>query len=174
MRVLVAYATAAGSTAGVAEWVAGALLAHGHEVVVRSVDEAVDTQSYDAFVVGSAVHDQAWLPVGMAFLAKHRKALYGKPVWLFSVGLPGALRGPLRQWAEAKEADVLAVLLDHVDPIEHRLFAGFVTRGAFGWFGALVFRVVGGRFGDYRDWAAIEKWTASIADALAEIEATTR
>ena len=92
-----------------AEWVAGALLAHGHEVVVRSVDEAVDTRSYDAFVVGSAVHDQAWLPVGMAFLAKHRKALYGKPVWLFSVGLPGALRGPLRQWAEAKEADVLAV-----------------------------------------------------------------
>jgi menaquinone-dependent protoporphyrinogen oxidase len=174
MKVFVAYATAAGSTAGVADWIAGALLAHGHEVAVRAVDEVIDIRDYDAFVVGSAVHDQAWLPVGMAFLAKHRRALYGKPVWLFSVGLPGALRGPLGKWAEAKEADVLAALLDHVEPIEHRLFAGVVTPGAFGWFGALVFRVMGGRFGDFRDWAAIEKWTASIADALAEIEATSR
>ena len=172
MKVLVAYATAAGSTVGVADWIAGALLTRGHEVAVRSVDEPIDIQSYDAFVVGSAVHDQAWLPVGTAFLATNRKALYGKPVWLFSVGLPGAVRGPLRKWAEVKEADVLAALLDHVEPIEHRLFSGVVTSGAFGWFGALVFRLIGGRFGDFRDWAAIEKWTASIAEALAEIEAT--
>ncbi|MFC3890779.1 hypothetical protein ACFOWZ_04785 [Lentzea rhizosphaerae] len=30
-------------------------------------------------------------------------------------------------------------------------------------------RAMGGRFGDFRDWAGIERWSASIADALAEL-----
>ncbi|MFJ5993251.1 flavodoxin domain-containing protein [Lentzea sp. NPDC092896] len=174
MKVLVAYATAAGSTAGVAERIAGSLRTGGHEVVVRTVEEAAEAQAYDAYVVGSAVHDQAWLPAGAAFLAEHRKALYGKPVWLFSVGLPGALRGPLRKWVLVEEADVLAALLDDVEPIEHRLFSGVVTPGAFGWLGTLVFRAMGGRFGDFRDWAAIEKWSTGIAEALVDIEAANR
>ncbi|WP_439657815.1 flavodoxin domain-containing protein [Lentzea sp. HUAS TT2] len=60
MKVLVGYATAAGSTAGIADWIAGALRARGHDVVVRSFDEVRGVSAYDAFVLGSAVHDQAW------------------------------------------------------------------------------------------------------------------
>ncbi|MET9226193.1 flavodoxin domain-containing protein [Lentzea sp. NPDC003310] len=168
MRVLVVYASAAGSTAGVAERIAGALQARGHEVTLRSVDEAVEVESYEAFVVGSAVHSQAWLPSRTAFLRKQRNGLLGKPVWLFSVGLPGALRGPFRRWAMLEENDVLARLLDFVTPIEHRLFTGVVVAAGFGRLGSLLFRAVGGRFGDFRDWDAIERWGASIADALAE------
>jgi menaquinone-dependent protoporphyrinogen oxidase len=168
MRILVAFATAAGSTAGVAEWITGALQAHGHDVTLRSVDDVIDVPAHDAFVVGSAVHDQAWLPAGADFLTKHRRELRGKPVWLFSVGSPGALRGPLRKWAMLEEADVLAPLLDDVTPVEHRLFTGVVSAETFGKIGALLFRAMGGRFGDFRDWVAIEKWSASIAAALAE------
>ncbi|MET8764899.1 flavodoxin domain-containing protein [Lentzea sp. NPDC004782] len=168
MRVLVAYASAAGSTAGVAEWITGALMARGHEVVLRPVEEVTDVAGYDAFVVGSAVHDQAWLPVAADFLAANRRGLSGKPVWLFSVGSPGALRGPLRRWAMLEENDILAELLMDVTPVEHRLFTGVLTAAAFGKFGALLFRAMGGRFGDFRDWAEMEKWSASIADALAE------
>lgn len=174
MKVLVVYATAEGSTAGIADWIAGALLARGHDVVVRSVDEVRDASAYDAFVIGSAVHDQAWLPAGREFLTRQRRALRGKPVWLFSVGLLGALRDPLRRWASWGEVDVLAALLDDVDPVEHRLFTGAVTAEAFGRFGALVFRLLGGRFGDFRDWAEIERWSASISDVLAGIEAPRR
>ncbi|GLY49867.1 flavodoxin domain-containing protein [Lentzea sp. NBRC 102530] len=167
MRVLVAYASAAGSTAGIAEWIAGALQAHGHEVTLRSVEDVVDVEDFDAFVVGSAVHRQAWLPAAAGFLRRHRKALRGKPIWLFSVGLPGALRGPLRRWAMLEENDVLAELLDDVTPVEHRLFTGVVSAAGFGKTGALVFRLFGGRFGDFRDWAEIESWSASIAGVLA-------
>ena len=168
MRILVAYATAAGSTAGVAEWITGALQARGHDVTLRSVDDVVDAEVYDAFVVGSAVHDQAWLPAGADFLTKHRRVLQGKPVWLFSVGSPGALRGPLRRWAMLEETDILAALLDDVTPVEHRLFTGVVTPATFGRAGAVLFRAMGGRFGDFRDWDAIEKWSATIAGVLAE------
>ncbi|MDX8052197.1 flavodoxin domain-containing protein [Lentzea sp. BCCO 10_0798] len=168
MKVLVAFASVAGSTAGIAEWIAGALLARGHDVVLRSVEEITGVTGHDAFVIGSAVHDQAWLPVAADFLTENRRGLRGKPVWLFSVGSPGALRGPLRRWAALEEVDILAELVKDVNPVEHRLFTGVVTAATFGKFGALLFRAVGGRFGDFRDWNAIENWSASIAAALAE------
>ena len=53
--------------------------------------------------------------------------------------------------------------------MEHRLFTGVVTAATFGKLGTLLFRAMGGRFGDFRDWAEIEKWSASIAAALAEL-----
>lgn len=168
MRVLVAFASAAGSTAGVAEWIAGALLARGHDVVLRSVGEITGVTGYDAFVIGSAVHDQAWLPAAADFLTENRRGLRGTPVWLFSVGSPDALRGLFRRWAMLEEADILADLIEDVTPVQHRLFTGVVTAATFGKLGALLFRVMGGRFGDFRDWDAIEKWSASIAAALAE------
>ncbi len=67
-----------------------------------------------------------------------------------------------------EENDILAALLDDVTPVEHRLFTGVVSAAAFGKVGALLFRAMGGRFGDFRDWAEIERWSASISEALAE------
>ncbi|WP_112273825.1 flavodoxin domain-containing protein [Lentzea terrae] len=174
MKVLVAYATAAGSTVGVAQRIAEVLRAHGHVVATSSVDQVTDAENYDAYVVGSAVHDQAWLPSGAAFLSRERRKFVDKPVWLFSVGLPGSLHGPLRKWAGLEEPAILAHLREDVTPVEHRLFSGVVRAEMLGKFGALVFRAVGGRFGDFRDWQAIEQWAATIAGALADIEATAR
>lgn len=79
------------------------------------------------------------------------------------------MRGPMRKWAGLEEEDILADLLDDVAPIEHRLCTGVVTAEAFGKFGAWVFQAMGGRFGDFRDWPAIESWATDIADALADI-----
>lgn len=75
---------------------------------------------------------------------------------------------------EIRGRAVLAELFDDVIPVEHRLFTGVVTAATFGKIGALLFRAMGGRFGDFRDWDAIEKWSGSIADALADIEAASR
>ncbi|MFJ8962540.1 flavodoxin domain-containing protein [Lentzea sp. NPDC102401] len=174
MKVLVAYATAAGSTVGVATRIAAVLRTYGHVVATYGVDEITEADGYDAYVVGSAVHDQAWLPSGAAFLARERRTLQGKPVWLFSVGLPDSLRGPLRRWAGLEEPTILAHLREDVRPVEHRLFSGVVRADMLGKIGSLVFRAVGGRFGDFRDWQEIEQWAADIADVLADIEATTR
>ena len=174
MKVLVAYATAAGSTVGVATRIAAVLRTHGHVVATYSVDEIAEADGYDAYVVGSAVHDQAWLPSGAAFLARERQTVRGKPVWLFSVGLPDSLRGPLRRWAGLEEPTILAHLREDVRPVEHRLFSGVVRAEMLGKIGSLVFRAVGGRFGDFRDWQEIEQWAADIADVLADIEAMTK
>jgi menaquinone-dependent protoporphyrinogen oxidase len=34
--------------------------------------------------------------------------------------------------------------------------------------GSLIFRLLGGRFGDYRDWTAVDAWTDDIATALGD------
>jgi hypothetical protein len=59
------------------------------------------------------------------------------------------------------EIDILADLLRDVTPLDHRLFTGVITAAMFGRFGALLFRALGGRFGDFRDWDEIEKWSTS-------------
>ncbi|MFS8102190.1 flavodoxin domain-containing protein [Lentzea alba] len=170
MKVLVGFATAAGSTEGVAQRIAGIVRGYGHEVETHNVDEVTDVRGYDAFVLGSAVHNQAWLPNAAAFLSRERQALSSKPVWLFSVGLPGALRGPMRKWAGLEESDILANLASDVRPLGHRLFTGVVTPETFGKVGAWKFRLMGGRFGDFRDWAAIDAWANQIAEDLTDTE----
>ncbi|MFJ8962677.1 flavodoxin domain-containing protein [Lentzea sp. NPDC102401] len=170
MKVLVGFATAAGSTEGVAQRIAGIVRENGHEVETHNVDEVTDLHGYEAFIIGSAVHNQAWLPNAAAFLSRENPALSGKPVWLFSIGLPGALRGPMRKWAGLEESDILAGLADDVRPLGHELFTGVVTPQAFGKVGARVFRLMGGRFGDFRDWAAIDAWANQIAEDLTDTE----
>jgi menaquinone-dependent protoporphyrinogen oxidase len=58
--VVVTYATAAGSTAGIAERIASVLRDGGCDVDCGPAGPAVDLEQVDAVVVGSAVHDMAW------------------------------------------------------------------------------------------------------------------
>ena len=54
-RILVAYASRGGSTAGVAEAIGQTLAAGGSEVDVRSMTEIDDVTAYQAVVAGSAI-----------------------------------------------------------------------------------------------------------------------
>ena len=74
-RVLVSYATAVGSTAGIAERIADVLRTAGRDVVCRPADPDLDLAGFDALVMGSAVHDMAWLPSAVTML--HRAAASG-------------------------------------------------------------------------------------------------
>ena len=159
--VLVGYASAHGSTRTVAERIGARLGAD-----VRSLDEVEDPGAYDAFVLGSAVHGQAWLPEATGFVRSNRELLAGRPVWVFSVGMPGALRGPWKLLAGKEEPKVLAEVRAALRPRGHRLFSGVVSRDHFPLTGRLMFRLMGCRYGDYRDWAAVDAFADEIARAL--------
>ena len=90
MRVLVAHASAHGSTAEIATRLASALAQAGPDVDVKAVADVASLSGYDAAVIGSAIHDGAWLADAQTFLAEHKAALAKRPTWLFSVSSVGA------------------------------------------------------------------------------------
>jgi menaquinone-dependent protoporphyrinogen oxidase len=90
MQILVGYASVAGSTKEVAAHLAAQLAERGSTVTCVPIGTSPDPAGFDAVVVGSAVHGQAWLPEAVAWLRTSRHVLAGRPIWAFSVGMPAA------------------------------------------------------------------------------------
>jgi len=168
MKVLVAFATAHGSTQGIANRLVDGLRSHGLDVRVAELADLDSLTGYDAAVMGSAVHSGKWLPEASRLVARHGHELGETPVWLFSVSsigdsssfFPGWVASLLRKMrAENKE---IAGFRKGLRVRGHRNFAGAIEKGDWGRGGDLFFRLSGGRFGDYRDWADVDAWADSI------------
>ncbi len=164
VRVLVCYASAAGSTAGIADRIADVLRNAGCEVSCRAVGPDVGTSGVDALVLGSAVHDMAWLPAALEFVRRLPKGQL--PVWCFSVGAVEP-RGPLTRLLARQEVKRVAEAFPTTLAVrDHRVFRGVVRLQGVAWWGRLFYRIVGGPAGDHRNWPRIEKWAARIAAEL--------
>ena len=160
-RVLVGYATAAGSTGGIAERIAATLRESGCTVVCRPFGADLDPTPFDAFVLGSAGHNMAWLRPVLDFLGRVPRGDV-RPMWCFSVG-GVAPRGPLTRHLTALvmrrlEQSFPAAL--HVRG--HRFFGGIVEMDGVPLWGQVFWRLLGGRPGDHRDWPAVESWAREI------------
>lgn len=168
MRILVGYASAHGSTAEIAHRVAGALQHPGSAVDVVEVQKIADPGAYDAVVLGSAIHNQEWLPEATEFVHHHQDVLRARPVWLFSVGMSAGLPRWLRKPGRAAQDRRMAqALRDVVRPRGHRLFSGAAWPEQFPRSSRILIRAMGVHFGDYRAWAEIEAWARDIAGQLA-------
>lgn len=167
MRILVAHASWQGSTVEIARRIAATLERAGAAVEVAPVGEVSDPAGYDAVVLGSAVHNQCWSPEAAEFVHRHAAVLSSRPVWLFSAGMSDGLPRPLRRMARtAQDQRVAAALREDVQPRGHRVFSGVCRPEQLPRWVGVAFRAVGGHFGDYRDWSAIEAWARQIAREL--------
>lgn len=175
MRILVGFATAHGSTQGIAERIAAGLRQHGLAVDVLSMNAIGDLSGYDAVVLGSAIHGGKWLPEGHEFIDRQSAALRVRPVWLFSVSTLGDDESMFRPRAAQRlrrmrqETPELTQFRRSISPREHRNFAGAIQRSDWPATGRAFFRAMGGRYGDHRNWRAIDAWTEQIAGALAVV-----
>jgi menaquinone-dependent protoporphyrinogen oxidase len=173
-RVLVAYASAHGSTEGIAKSIGGRLTGAGYAVEVRAVDTIEYLDRYDAVVLGSAIHNREWLPAAFAFAERHAAELKRRPVWIFSVSSLGetssffgsTVSRIMRRVRKGRETEEMAELRRDVGPRDHRHFAGAVAREHWGRLGTVFLRAFGGRFGDHRDWADVHAWADGIAKEL--------
>ncbi len=163
-RILVAYSTAAGSTAGIAERIAQVLRLAGLPVQCLPASADLDLAGVDALVVGSAVHDMAWLAPSVEVL--RRAAASGTPaVWCFSVGGVRPHGRLTRALAALEARRVGRQFPAGLRVRDHRVFGGIVEFTGVPLWGRLFFRMIGGRGGDRRDWAAVEAWALGIAEA---------
>lgn len=169
-KVLITYASRAGSTAGVAEFIGKTLTESGLEVEVLSMQDVQDLSPYQAVVAGSAIQRQKWLPEATRFIQRHKEALARKPVATFMVCMTLAMKN--EQWRE--EADVEAWLdpvRRVVHPVSEGYFAGALDISKIpSWVDRVKFRVsvMLGIWseGDHRDWAKIEAWARALPAKL--------
>ncbi len=161
-RVLVAYATGTGSTAGVAEAIGATLGERDYDVDVRPLGLATSPACYDACVIGSAVNAGAWLPTAMDWLRVHAEALRSMPVAVFCVhGMNGGRDDKKTRKRLAYLDPVRAILT----PVSEGYFLGMgPTPADTGAVALWMFKVFGGTAeGDSRDWAAIRAWAVEVA-----------
>jgi menaquinone-dependent protoporphyrinogen oxidase len=85
-RVLVAFATRAGSTAGIAGAIATVLRHAGFTVDCHVASEVTDVTPYSAVILGSGVFVPSRRSDGGGFLARHETSLAARPVWLYCAG----------------------------------------------------------------------------------------
>jgi menaquinone-dependent protoporphyrinogen oxidase len=84
-KILVAYASKAGSTGGVAEAIGKTLSDSGMQVDVRLMKHVNDLAPYQAVVAGSAIRGGEWLSEAMEFVQAHQSTLAQKPFAAFLV-----------------------------------------------------------------------------------------
>jgi len=166
MRILVTYATCHGSTAEIARRIANRLESSGDAVECLAMSEVSRLSGYEAVVAGSAIHDQDWLDDARAFVSRFAPDLDALPVWLFSVGMPAALPGRLQSLAMREGDQMAAKLSPMVHPRGYRLFSGVVRKEHLPPGGRAKFRLIGGRYGDFRNWEEIDNWVSAVAEDL--------
>lgn len=165
-RTLVVHASSGGSTKAVAEFIAARLRVEGVVADVRPLDERPDLDGYDAVVLGSAVRGGALLPAAEHFVLRNVDALRVMPVWLFSLGVSPSLRGPVGHVLRAAVPSRIAGLCQLIGPRDYHAFAGVVPRAGAPLLSRVLLWACGGRYGDLRDWPAIDAWAADIGGYL--------
>jgi len=173
MRVLTVYASAHGSTAEVAGFIADAWRERGIDNVVAAVGSVQSVEGYDAYALGSAVHNGLWLPEMAHFFRRSIPQLSGKPVYLWL----NCLRVIEPNGYAYVTNNYLPNMLDRrLSFRKIGLFAGKIDLATINedelW--TLTFRYDGNKTpatlaGDYRDWKLIRAWADQVA---ADLETT--
>ncbi|MER7246893.1 flavodoxin domain-containing protein [Kribbella sp. NPDC000426] len=166
-KVLVAYASKSGATAGIAEAIGTELRAHNHVVDVLDVNQVKDITPYDAVVLGSAIYIRRWRREAVRFLRHHVDELRARQVWLFHSGPVGpdkdeeqTMPPAVRHLAHEIGATPAVTFPGSLDPDTAK---GFLARHM----------ATGDLAGDSRDWTVIRAWATDINAALEATERST-
>ncbi|MFB6151136.1 MAG: flavodoxin domain-containing protein [Haloarculaceae archaeon] len=170
--VLVCYGTIEGQTGTVADRIATALEAGGHEPTVVDLGGAdADPADFDAVLVGSSIHVGSHQSAVTGFAEANRDALAGRPTGFFQVSLSSAVDD------EKRRADAAGYANDFVEatgwePDRVGLFGGALRYSEYGFLKRwMMKRIAKGATGDtdtsrdyeYTDWEEVEAFANDFA-----------
>ncbi|MBI9049928.1 MAG: hypothetical protein JEZ00_10940 [Anaerolineaceae bacterium] len=170
-KVLVAYATMAGSTGEIAGEIGNTLCGSGYMADVQRIEDIRDISGYQAVVIGSAIHTNTWLPAAVDFVKTYRETLSTMPVAYFtnSITLAAQDAPEVRQQVDGF-LDVVREEIPEVQPVGVEHFAGVLDLSKLPLAIRLIWPLTAGgktKEGDYRNWDAIKGWAASLASTFA-------
>jgi menaquinone-dependent protoporphyrinogen oxidase len=161
-RILVAYASGFGSTAGIAVEIGKTLEAKGTPVDVLSMQENPQIDAYKAVLLGSAVRYGNWLPEAVDFVKTNQHALNHHPVALFTVHITNLGNDPASAQARRSFVDQVRPFLHAVDEV---YFAGrFDRRGAALMMPSLLARLIPTM--DLRNFKKVRSWANNVYPLL--------
>lgn len=190
-RILVTYATFAGSTAKVAQCIADELVQQGATVDVLPLSDVSTLTPYDGVVIGAPMI-MGWHRAAIAFLKKHRAALHDIPFAVFVMAMSltqtnESIVNGVRVTIDEKLAkspqtpghltfrERYARVPNYVRPILNAarpalpqsigLFGGQLEYGRLKWWAVLfVALIIRAPAGDRRNWTAIRDWAGQLRD----------
>ena len=162
-RLLIAYGTAAGSTAEVAQAIGEEMQNTGAQVDIIPVEDVKDLSGYDAVVIGSAVRVFKLLKKTRRFIKKYKKELKQVPLAYFLVCLTMEKDTP-ENVRQAKE--FAKPMLDLKEPVSLGLFGGCINHEKLTGLFAQTMKAVPEQ--DHRDWDEIRAWGRETISKLLE------
>lgn len=197
-KILVAYATMAGSTVEVAQIVGEEIARRGYEVDVLPLAQVQDLAIYEGVVVGGPMI-MGWHRAALRFLRKNRRAWETIPLALFvtamsltasdeigvdgvSVSVDEKLPKSPQHAGRLSFRERYAMLSNYLRPILRAsgptkpvslgVFGGRLEYGRLPWWAVLfVMLIIQAPAGDRRNWPAIRAWAAELPSAF-HLEAT--
>jgi menaquinone-dependent protoporphyrinogen IX oxidase len=192
-KILVTYATMAGSTVEVAQAVGEELKQGGFQVDVLPLGEVQDLKSYAGVVVGGPMI-MGWHRAALRFLKVHRETFQHIPLAVFVMamsltqagetsveGVPVLVDEKLLKPPEnegqlnfreryARLSNYLRPILRAtrpVKPVSIGVFGGRLEYGRLKWWAVLfVMLIIQAPAGDRRNWEAIRSWATGLPSAL--------
>ena len=165
MRILIAYGSSRGGTAGLADMVAEALFDRGVDAEVGNAADVSDLRGYDGVIVGGALYNNHWHSDATDFVHRFADVLRHVPVWFFS-------SGPLDDSARSGAVAPVPQVRDLARRFEirgHMTFGGVLEKRTSGRLSAFLSY---GEVGDWRDASQVAQWAERIVVQLAEQRTT--
>ncbi len=158
-KILIAFATRAGSTAEIAAEMGRSLNARGFGSDVIPVKEKPALAGYQAVILGSAIRMGSWLPEAVQYIEDNQAQLGSLPTALFTVHLLNTGDDP------ESRANRLAYL-DSVRPFlpgaEEIYFEGAMDYSKLSFLDRTIAKMVGAEEADNRDWDQIRGWMPDV------------
>lgn len=158
-RILVTYATRAGSTVEVAAAIGETLSARGFAVDIKPVKDQPRLDGYQTVVVGSAIRMGNWLPEAVEFIKTNQQALDRMPVALFTVHMLNIGDDEQSRTNRLAYLNTVRPLLRKVDEV---YFAGKMDFSRLSFLDRFISRMVKVQEEDRRDWDDIRNWAQTI------------
>ncbi len=162
-KVLVTYATKAGSTVQVAEAIARTIGTGDFKVDVRPVKAMRDAKGYDAVVIGSAIRMGQWLPEAVQFVRTNQATLANIPTAYFLVS--GYLKTDTPEMRKTVEA-YLEPVRKILEPRSIGMFAGKMDLSKLSFLDRTLAKAMKEQEGDWRNWDAIQEWARSLLPTI--------
>jgi len=162
-RILVAYASRKGSTAGIAQAIGKELISEGYAVDISDIKSVTSIAGYNAVVIGAPVYTGKITGDVAAFVAANRDGLSRLPVAGFVTGIApvypktGDVKGFI---------DQLVTTLAPISPVAVTMFAGTLDTGKMNLVERSLTSLMKVPTGDFRNWDAIATWAGTLAGKM--------